>query len=76
VLSKDQITSTVLPIFFKSCKDPVANVRLFTAKLLKQVIPKVDSKIVQSKIKPALLEMVNDSDRDTQYFVKQAISAC
>lgn len=66
----------MVPILLKSCKDPVPNVRFCTAKLLKKIIPKVDPAVVGSKIKPALAEMVSDSDKDVQYYAKQALSTC
>lgn len=76
MLTSDQIATHVIPIFLKSCKDPVANVRLFTAKLMKQIIPKLNSTVVEGKVKPALSEMTNDADRDAQYFARQAIAIC
>jgi len=65
-----------VPVLLKSCKDPVPNVRFCTAKLLKKIIPKVDSVAVASKIKPALAEMTTDADKDVSYYAKQAMAAC
>ena len=76
ILSEEEIIAHVLPIFLKSCKDPVANVRLFTAKLLKEIIPKLNKTIIENKIKPTLLEMTKDSDRDAKYFAKEAFDIC
>ena len=63
-------------MLLKACKDPVPNVRFCSAKLLKKVIPKVDSVTVASKIKPALAEMTTDPDKDVQYYAKQALASC
>ena len=75
-LTKEQLGSHIVPVLLKSSKDPVPNVRLCVAKLLKGVIPKIDSAGVATKIKPRLTEMAADPDHDVQYYAKVALAAC
>lgn len=65
-----------LPILLKACKDPVSNIRLCAARTLEKMIPTLDSTLVQTRIKPLLLEMKTDADSDVQYFSSQALKHC
>ena len=76
VLTNDQIMLNIVPILLNYCKDPVPNVRFGTIKILTQILEKLDQTTVVSKIKPILLEMAKDADRDVKYFAKQALTLC
>ena len=52
------------------------NVRFCVAKLIKKLLPKLDSQTVNTKIKPKLAEMSTDSDKDVQYYAKAALASC
>ncbi|MDR3736517.1 MAG: hypothetical protein P4L10_13405 [Acidobacteriaceae bacterium] len=76
MLTKEQIGASVVPVLLRGCKDQVANVRFCVAKLFRQIMPKLDPATVASKVKPALAEMTADSDKDVQYYAKQALAKC
>jgi|LauGreDrversion4_2_1035121.scaffolds.fasta_scaffold355762_1 serine/threonine-protein phosphatase 2A regulatory subunit A len=73
-LSKDQVNSSVVPIFVKAMKDPIPNVRFTVAKILKTIKSQLDPSIVSSTIVPGLKEMTSDSDRDVQYYATVALT--
>ena len=68
--------AVVVPILLKASKDPVPNVRFCVAKLVKKLIPKIDTQSVMTKVKPRLAEMTTDPDKDVQFFSKTALAAC
>ena len=76
MLSKDQINGKVIPILLKECRDHVPNVRFCCVKLLKKLIPKLDSSVISGKVKPILAELSKDEDNDTKYYAKQAMAIC
>ncbi len=76
MLTKEQIGASVVPVLLKQYKDPVPNVRFCVAKLLKKMLGRMDPGTVASKVKPALAEMSTDTDKDVQYYAKQALAAC
>lgn len=63
-LSKDQVTSQVIPIFVKAMKDPIPNVRFTVAKIIHKMKSQIEPSVMQSSIVPGLKELGNDSDRD------------
>lgn len=75
-MTKEQISSYIVPILLKYCKDPIPNVKFSVAKLIKKMVVKMDSQTVMSKVKPALTEMASDPDKDVQYFAKVALLSC
>jgi serine/threonine-protein phosphatase 2A regulatory subunit A len=60
----------------KYCKDPIPNVKFCVAKLLKKIMPKMDTQTVMSKVKPVLNEMAGDADKDVAYYAKVAVNSC
>mmetsp|Transcript_1118 Transcript_1118/g.3469 ORF Transcript_1118/g.3469 Transcript_1118/m.3469 type:complete len:615 (-) Transcript_1118:85-1929(-) len=59
----------------RASKDPVPNVRFGTAKTLSQVIPYVRPELKETKIRPCLTTLANDSekDRDVNFYAQQAL---
>ena len=68
--------SKFTPLTLQMAKDPVPNVRFSVARTLHTLIAHIDSSVVQKQIKPCLLSLSEDSDRDVQYFASQALQAC
>lgn len=73
-ITKEQISSHVIPIFLKAMKDPIPNVRFTVAKILQKSKSQLDAGAVASQIIPGLKEMTSDSDRDVQYYATVAIN--
>lgn len=63
-----------MPVFLRACKDPVPNVRFCVAKMLREMMDKLDSSTV-SKVKAVLTELINDIDKDVQYYAKKALNS-
>jgi hypothetical protein len=64
VIPVEVTIDSALPILLKACKDPVSNLRLCAARILEKTIPSLDTTLVQTRIKPLLLEMkVSDTIR-------------
>jgi len=72
----DVIEKALLPLVIMSATDEVANVRIASAKTMSAIIPKLDKKDVDSKLKPLLLKLVKDADGDVQYFSSLALKLC
>merc|ERR1712146_41583 len=68
------ITNSFLPILTRLGGDSVANIRFNVAKTLKVLCGLVDASTVQSKIKPVLLKLLEDSDKDVCYFASAALA--
>ena len=56
--------------------DKVPNVRFNVAKALQQLMPLLDASVVQQRVKPCLLKLVEDKDKDVRYFAEQGLQAC
>jgi serine/threonine-protein phosphatase 2A regulatory subunit A len=69
------IQQHVVPIALKLCQDPIPNVRFNSAKTLELAIPLVEANVVSADISPCLNNMLQDSDRDVQYFASRAIAS-
>lgn len=76
VVSSETLTTVILPELLKSSSDKVPNVRFYVCKLMLNMIPQLDSQIVQGTIKPWLQELQDDDDCDVRYFSKEAFIAC
>lgn len=73
--STQLVEEHVISIALKLCLDPVPNVRFNAAKTLELAIPYVDKRLVSTNITPSLTNMLQDSDRDVQYYAGRAITA-
>lgn len=74
MLSKEQIASSVVPVFLKACKDQVPNVRFCAVKMLQTLVGRMDSGTV-GRVKAVLTELASDQDKDVQYYAKKALSS-
>lgn len=75
-LPADVIEKQLLTYVLVAATDDVANVRVASSRCLMEIIPRLDKKLVQSKIKPALVKMTADADDDVAYFATQALQLC
>ena len=73
VVSHDVLCNSMLPVVIACSQDKVPNVKFNVAKMLKQLIPLVDTTILNETIKPCLLNLSEDGDTDVRYFAKQAL---
>ncbi|KAH3757650.1 phosphoprotein phosphatase A [Pelomyxa schiedti] len=76
VVDAQVIAGTFIPLATRMAQDPVANVRFNVCKTMQAMIPFAEANTVASEIKPLLLKLETDPDRDVQYFAKQALSQC
>ena len=76
VVGAEIVEESFLPIVTdRASRDPVPNVRFCSAKTLKLVIPHVRKDVQESKIRPCLMALVGESekDKDVTYFAQQAL---
>jgi len=76
VVSVDLVCGTMLPLVMRLGSDVVPNVRFNVAKTLQALIPLLGASVVQSQIKPRLIQLAEDNDSDVQYFANQALQSC
>ncbi|KAH3760513.1 phosphoprotein phosphatase A [Pelomyxa schiedti] len=76
VVDAQVIATTFVPLIKRMSNDPVANVRFNVCKAMQAMIPFADQGTIASEIKPLLLKLETDTDRDVQHFAKQALSKC
>jgi hypothetical protein len=57
-------------------QDDVPNVKFVAAQILQNAIPLYDRSRVTADIKPQLAALVNDPDKDVQYFATVALEHC
>jgi len=72
-VSQEIVTDKILPLLLKVGKDTVPNVKFTVIKMLKTITTKSD--VINMQIRPFLQELVNDTDRDVQYFAQDAINS-
>lgn len=70
------IVNTMLPLVLKMAQDSVPNIRFNVAKTLQTLIPLLDNNVVQTKVKPVLSKLFDDTDRDVKFFASQALQLC
>ena len=66
----------LLPALKEATKDKVPNVRFAVAKALGAVAAALEPSLVESEIKPALLEMQADTDADVRFYSGQSLQMC
>ena len=52
------------------------NIRFNAAKTLQALIARLAPGLVQSQVKPCLLTLTEDPDKDVRYFASQALQSC
>lgn len=60
----------------RSCRAQVPNVRFNVAKMLERICPLVGRSVVETTIRPCLLELCEDGDMDVRFYARQALYAC
>ena len=43
---------------------------------LQQLLPQLDASLIQQQVKPCLLRLAEDSDKDVRYFAGQGLQSC
>jgi len=76
IVGSEVINNTMLPLVVRMAADPVPNIRFNVAKTLHSLIPLLDTTAVQSKVKPTLSKLFDDSDKDVKFFASQALQLC
>jgi len=76
VVGQDIITNTMLPLVIRMAQDPVPNIRFNVSKTLHGLIPLLDANVVQTRVKPTLSKLFDDSDRDVKFYASQALQQC
>lgn len=66
----------LLPIAFQLAKDPVPNIRFNVAKMFGTFIANLNADAIQSRVKPCLQVLAQDSDDDVRFFAQQSLVAC
>ena len=74
-LSPDSVACSTLQHFRRVWALQVPNIKFNVAKMLKQLIPLVDTSILNETIKPCLVTLSEDGDTDVRYFARQALSS-
>lgn len=67
---------SLLPAVLGMVSDAVPNVRFNVAKTLQMLVPLLEPGLVASQVKPKLLELSEDHDKDVQYFAQRALACC
>ncbi len=75
VVSHEVLCNSMLPVVIACSQDKVPNIKFNVAKMLKQLIPLVDTSILVETIKPCLLTLSEDTDTDVRYFARQALNS-
>jgi len=78
VMTPEQIVQYVVPVLIKATKDPVPNVRFASCISIETILSKYNlgAVVVTTQIKPALTELINDTDLDVQFFASQSLGLC
>jgi len=76
IVGPEVINNTMLPLVIRMAQDPVPNIRFNVAKTLHSLIPHLDTTAVQTKVKPCLSKLFDDTDRDVKFYASQALQLC
>lgn len=74
VMTSEQIVQSILPLLVKAMKDSVPNVRICACRDLLTIMDSFN--LGTTVIRPALNELIQDSDTDVQYYATQALEKC
>jgi len=75
-VGREILTQMMLPIVVLMKDDPVPNIRFNVAKTLDALISQLDGAVVQAQVKPCLLSLADDADKDVRFFATQALQSC
>eukprot|EP00397_Hematodinium_sp_SG-2012_P009696 GEMP01009787.1.p1 GENE.GEMP01009787.1~~GEMP01009787.1.p1 ORF type:complete len:589 (+),score=86.95 GEMP01009787.1:254-2020(+) len=78
VIQPEQIVQSVIPICIKSTKDSVPNVRFMACMTIGIILTNYNlgSAVVSTQIKPALTDLLHDTDLDVQYHSAITLGLC
>jgi len=76
VVSMEVLSTLLLPAVVKGGQDGVPNVRFNAAKVLEQMLPFLNTSMVDQLVKPHLNQLMSDPDQDVRYFATRAMNAC
>jgi len=76
VMTSDQIVSFIVPLLIKATKDTVPNVRFCACRTIMWMMEhhSLSQNHINSRIKPTLSELSDDSDIDVQYYAQRAMA--
>jgi len=75
VVGTEVISSSMLPLVLRMAKDRVPNIRFNVAKTIQVLTPLLDATVIETRIKPVLNDLFEDTDRDVKFFAQQALQA-
>jgi serine/threonine-protein phosphatase 2A regulatory subunit A len=75
-VSQDVCINSVLTVVLSAAKDRVPNIKFNVAQLTQKFVPLVGTSVVESTIRPCLLELNSDADTDVRFFAGQALAVC
>ncbi|XP_009618259.1 protein phosphatase PP2A regulatory subunit A-like [Nicotiana tomentosiformis] len=75
VMGSEITCSKLLPVIITASKDRVRNIKFNVAKVLQSLIPIVEQSVVETTIRPCLVELSEDPDVDVRFFANQALQA-
>jgi serine/threonine-protein phosphatase 2A regulatory subunit A len=78
VMTPEQIVQLVVPTLVKGTKDTVPNVRFCACIQLQELTEKhnLGANAIENVIKPALRQLLDDTDCEVQYFASAALAKC
>mmetsp|Transcript_36560 Transcript_36560/g.103074 ORF Transcript_36560/g.103074 Transcript_36560/m.103074 type:complete len:590 (+) Transcript_36560:106-1875(+) len=78
VMTPHQILDYVVPLLIKAMKDAVPNVKFCACRTIMWMMENhnLGAAQINKDIKPTLLELVQDSDIDVQYYAQRALEKC
>jgi len=76
LMTPEQIGTYAIPLVLKATKDTVPNVRFMACKAIEVIISNYDMNpaLVATQIKPALTELLQDTDMDVQYHCQVSLA--
>jgi hypothetical protein len=72
----DKFQSEVLALVIGTSHDKVANIRLTAAQVLGAVCKTLNPDSSRLNIRPVLSDLINDKDKDVQYFADLSLRDC
>merc|ERR1712217_693392 len=78
VMTAHQILEFIVPLLIKAMKDTVPNVKFCACRTVMWMMEhhNLGASQINTHIKPTLLELVQDSDIDVQYYAQRALACC
>lgn len=66
----------LLTLALPTACEQVPNVKFNVAKMLERVVPLLERSVVDSSVRPCLLELAEDGDMDVRFYARQALYVC